>query len=347
MSSQGFTLAELAEMTNSKVVGSKEFRVMSVNTLENAKANEASFLANPRYIEAMKKSQAGVICIDEKTPLPEGKNFLVSNDPSKAFQMIAELILSKKSTLENGIHPTAIIHPQARIEENVSIGAYCVIEKGAHIQKNTRIYPHVYIGYNVAIGIDCILYPQVTVREDCQLNNRVIIQPGAVIGSCGFGYIPDKQGHYQKLNQIGRVIIEDDVEIGANTTIDRARFNATIIKKGTKIDNLVQVAHNVEIGQHTAIAAQTGIAGSSKVGSHVLMGGQVGIIGHVEVGDQVMLATRTGVSKNLPKKGAYRGSPAIPLDQYNRQYVYLKQIEKFVKQIKELQKQVDELKQKF
>lgn len=338
-----FTLAELAEKTSARLVGNPEVIISGVDTLEEATPRDASFLANPRYNEAMKQSKAGVICIAPDTPLIESKNYLISISPSLTFQTIAHLLLSsqKKSAFQ-GIHPTAVIHPSALIGQNVMIGPYAVIDQGCIIGEETSIGPHVSVGYDVAIGKNCVLHPSSVVREQCRLGDRVILQPGAIIGSCGFGYLLDAKGTYQKLEQLGIVILEDDVEIGANTTIDRSRFKETIVRKGSKIDNLCQIAHNVEIGAHNVIAAQTGIAGSSKTGKYVMFGGQVGVVGHVEVDDEVMVATRGGVSKSL-KKGKYRGSPAIPIQEYNRQEVHVRKLEEYVSRIKELQKQIASL----
>lgn len=340
-----YSLAELASFCGAELVGNPTDTIVGVNTLEEATLEDASFLANSRYTESMKRSQAGVICIAPQMPLIEGKNYLISSDPSLAFQKIAELILatSSQSSGFSGIHPTAVIHETAEIGPGVTIGPYAVIDQGAKIGANTRIGPHVCIGYQVEIGTDCEIHPSCVIRERCRLGNRVILQPGAIIGSCGFGYILDpKTGAYSKLEQLGIVILEDDVEIGANTTIDRARFKATIIRKGTKIDNLVQIAHNVEVGQHNAIAAQTGIAGSTKTGRYVMLGGQTGILGHVELADQVQVASKGGVSKSL-KTGTYRGSPAIPIAEYNRQEVHVRKLEEYVQRLKLLEQKVAEL----
>lgn len=196
------------------------------------------------------------------------------------------------------------------------------------------------------IGSDCHLYPNAIVRERCQIGNRVILQPGAVIGSCGFGYTTDNRGRHSKLNQVGIVIIEDDVEIGANTTIDRSRFKATVIGRGTKIDNLVQIAHGVVIGQDNIIVSQTGIAGSTRTGNWVIIGGQVAITGHITIADRVMIAARTGISKSITEAGKYGGLPAVPLKEHQRHSVYLRNIEKYVKEIKELQDRLFELERK-
>lgn len=344
---KAFTLSDLAAKTSARLVGDPAYIISGVDTLEEATPQDVSFLANSRYREAMKHSQAGVICVDHQTPLIEGKNYLISDNPSLAFQAIAALLLSshKKSGFQ-GIHPTAVIHPTAQIGQNVTIGPYAAIDQGVVIGAGTYIGPHVSIGSDVVIGENCILHPSSVVREQCRLGNRVILQPGAVIGSCGFGYIPDARGCYQKLEQLGIVVLEDDVEIGANTTIDRSRFKKTVIGKGSKIDNLCQIAHNVQIGPHNAIAAQTGIAGSSKTGRHVMMGGQVGIVGHVELDDEVMIATRGGVSKSL-KKGKYRGSPAMPINEYHRQEVHVRKLEEYVARLKELEKQIAALEERL
>lgn len=340
--SKSFTLAELAAQTGAQLIGNESDLITGVNTLEEAKAEDASFLANSRYREMMKISSAGLICVDFDTPLIKGRNYLLSKDPSRTFQTVAELLLSSGSSGFSGIHPTSIIHETAQIASNVTIGPYAVIDRNVQIGEGTIIGSHVSIGFEVTIGKECRLYSGTTVRERCQINDRVVLQSGSVIGSCGFGFIPNSLGHYQKLEQLGVVILESDVEIGANTTVDRSRFKATIIKKGTKIDNLCQIAHNVEIGEHNIIAAQTGIAGSSKTGKHVMLGGQVGVVGHVELADGVMVATRGGVSKNLPK-GKYRGSPAIIFKDYQRQEVHVRKIGEYVEWIKKLEKRIAEL----
>lgn len=337
-----FSLAQLAKHSSSELIGDPEWSITGVNTLEEASSKDASFLSNSRYAQAMKQSQAGVICIDRNAPRIEGKNYLLSDDPSRAFQIIAELLSSSSLSGFEGIHPTAIIHETAQIGQNVTIGPYAVIDRDARVGDHTFIGPHVSIGFDVAIGTNCILHPGAVIRERCRLGNRVILQPGAVIGSCGFGYTPDAQGHFHKLEQLGIVILEDDVEIGANTTIDRARFKATLIQQGTKIDNLCQIAHNVKIGKHNAIAAQTGLAGSTETGSHCMLGGQVGIVGHVSLENQVMVATRGGVSKSL-KTGKYRGSPAIPIQEYNRQEVHVRKLAQYAERLKKLEQKVAKL----
>ncbi|HEY2810580.1 MAG TPA: UDP-3-O-(3-hydroxymyristoyl)glucosamine N-acyltransferase [Rhabdochlamydiaceae bacterium] len=340
MDTKTFTLAELAEYTRSSLIGDPDYLISGVDAIDSASAKDASFLANPRYRSLLKTTQAGVVCIDRNTLVEEGKNYLVSDDPSIAFQIIAEKLLQASSSGFSGVHPTAVIHPQAKLGKNVTVGPYVVIDQGAEIGDQTRLAPFVYIGAQVKIGKKCLIHSHVAIRERCRIGDRVILQPGAVIGSCGFGYATNAQGQHTKLEQLGIVVIDDDVEIGANTTIDRARFQETRIGRGTKIDNLVQIGHNVVLGQDNIIVSQTGIAGSSKTGKHVIMGGQAGVVGHVEITDNVMIATRGGVSKSLTQPGKYAGGPVMPLSDYNKQQVQLRKISEYVEKIEELEKRL-------
>lgn len=348
MDTKKFSLAELSEFTKATLIGNPSHLISDIDAIDSACSEDAAFLANPRYRSALKTTQAGVICIDRNTAIEEGKNFLVSDDPSFAFQIIVEMLLSQKSqTGFTGIHPTAVIHPTAKIGSDVSIGPHVVIDQGAHVGDHTKILPFVFVGAHVKVGSHCLFHPHVTIRERCIIGNRVILQPGAVIGACGFGYVTNAQGKHTKLEQLGIVIIEDDVEIGANTTIDRARFKKTTISHGTKIDNLVQIGHNVTLGPDNIIVSQTGIAGSAKTGKNVIMGGQAGVVGHVEITDGVMIATRGGVSKSIDLPGKYAGGPVMSLSEYNKQQVYLRKIIDYVKQIENLEKKVKILEEKL
>jgi UDP-3-O-[3-hydroxymyristoyl] glucosamine N-acyltransferase len=345
MTSRQFTLEELAQITGAKLIGDPGHTITGIDALESATRSDASFLANLSYASLLHQSQAGVVCIDPSFALVEGKNFLVSDNPSRTFQQIIEIFLSAETRESGfkGVHPTAAVHPETHIADNVTIGPYAVIDRGAKIGAGTKIGACVSIGPGVEIGIACTIYPHVTIRECCIIGNRVTIQPGAVIGSCGFGYTTDARGVHTKLDQVGTVVIEDDVEIGANATIDRGRFKETRIGQGSKIDNLVQIAHNVQIGPNNIIIAQVGIAGSTRTGRNVVLGGQVGVIGHLELGDGVMVAARGGVSKSLPKRGKYAGAPAMPLTEHNRKQVHLNRIEGYVKQIESLEKRLNAL----
>lgn len=343
-----FTLTQLATLTKSKLVGNPDHQIHDVADLESATANDASFLANPRYEQAMQRSEAGVVFVHPSTSLIAERNFLVNENPSSAFQLAVDAFYEEAQELSGftGIHPTAVIHDSCKIGANVTIGPHAVIDKNVTIRDGTFIGSGCYLGPRTTIGKDCILHPHVTIREGCIVGNRVILQPGVVIGSCGFGYNTSNQGKHTKLNHVGSVTLEDDVEIGANTTIDRARFKTTRIGHGTKLDNLIQIAHNVELGEDNIMAAQTGIAGSTKTGRCVMSGGQVAIAGHIELGDGVMIAAKSGVSKSLPKSGKYNGIPALPLNEYNRGTVYLRNIEKYVEQIKALEQRIGELEAK-
>jgi UDP-3-O-[3-hydroxymyristoyl] glucosamine N-acyltransferase len=336
----GFSLTELADLLQCELVGQSQDRILGVASLEKAEKTDASFLANPRYREAMLLSRAGVICIDHRSLVSEGKNFFISSDPSGIFQKIAELLdRHRGESAFTGIHSTAVIDRSAQIGQDVTIGPYAVVDANAQIGDKSTIEAHCFIGHHVQIGTDCHIHPLCVVREYCCLGNRVILQSGAVIGSCGFGYTTDAHGCHQKLKQIGIVVIEDDVEIGANATIDRSRFDATRIRRGTKIDNLVQIAHNVEVGEHNLIAAQTGIAGSAKTSHHVMMGGQVGVLGHIEISSGALIAARSGISKSIPC-GKFRGSPAVPISEYNRQKIHVRKLEEYVQRIKQLEEKV-------
>lgn len=340
-----YTLAEIAEETKSQLKGNPNLIITGVADLETATEKDVSFLANPRYERAMQDSHAGAVFVSHSTPLTENRNFLVTENPSIAFQKLIEAFYGHKSKLSafNGIHPTAIIHETSRIGQHVTIGPYAVIDQHATIGDGTTIGTGCYLGPYTSIGTDCLLHPGSIVREQCSIGNRVIIQPGAVIGSCGFGFTTDKQGHHTKLSQVGTVIIHDDIEIGANTTIDRARFKSTVVGRGTKIDNLVQIAHNVAVGEHNLIVAQSGIAGSTTTGRNVVIAGQVAIAGHLKLVDGVILSARSGVSKSLLKPGKYGGAPAFPMDQYNRNTVQIRNIATYIEEIKTLQQRIADL----
>ncbi|HRD55356.1 MAG TPA: UDP-3-O-(3-hydroxymyristoyl)glucosamine N-acyltransferase [Parachlamydiaceae bacterium] len=346
MQKKNFSLKEIAALTGSELIGNPEKLVSHVSDLENATANDLSFLANPRYEQAMRNSNAGAIFMAKGMEAAPNKNFLLHDEPSRAFQQMIELFYGKehKMTGFTGIHETAVVHSSVKLESGVEIGPLAVIDEGVVIGKDTKIGAGCIIGPYTVIGSHSFFHPRVTVRENCVIGNHVVIQPGAVIGSCGFGFITDKNGRHTKLNQVGNVIVEDHVEIGANTTIDRARFKSTKIGQGTIIDNLVQIAHGVTIGKHTIIVSQTGIAGSTEIEDHVVIAGQVAINGHIKICKGTMLAARAGVAKSIDKPGKYGGYPARPLTEYNRSVVRMANIESSIKEIKELKKEIAELK---
>lgn len=341
-----YLLEDIAALTKASLHGNPKLIIKGISDLGSAEESDVSFLANPKYAKLLSTSKAGAIFVPPSlTPMPN-MNFLVVENPSKAFQVIAELIMKNRPMQSGfqGIHKTAVIHPDAKIGENVIIGPNAVIDAKAIIGSHSEIGPGCFIGASSIIGQNTKLHANVTVREGCFIGNRVIIQPGAVIGSCGFGYTTTAQGHHEKLNQIGSVLIEDDVEIGANTTIDRARFKSTRIGKGSKIDNLVMIAHGVKIGENNLLVAQSGIAGSSETGSNVILAGQSGVVGHVSLGDGVIIAAQTGVSKSIKEKGSYSsGFPAMPVLDFNKMAVHLRRLGDYVEKIKDHEKRILDL----
>ena len=336
--SKSYRLSELAHLIGCTVDGDETVTIDGVDELGNAKKGELSFLANPKYYKKMLSTNASAICIDEKTHKLPHQNYLISNNPSQAFQKaMAFFIQEIPRPSYSGIHPTSVIHKKAQIGKNVTIGPFCVIDQGVVIKENTTLHPHVTIYSGAQIGENCEFHSHSIVREGVIIKNRVILQPGAVIGGCGYGYIQDTTGKHIKVPQMGSVILEDDVEIGSNSTIDRARFKNTIIKRGSKIDNLVMIAHNVEIGEDNLIISQTGIAGSTKTGKHVILAGQTGVSGHLIIGDRVMIAGQSGVHKSILDPGSYMGSPAKPVKEFVKEQSLIKRLVKHIDRLKELE----------
>lgn len=341
-----YTLIELAEITGAKLVGDSSHSITGAESLETATSSDASFLANSLYIKDLKKSKAGVVFLSQSPDFALKTNYLIHSNPSKAFQQVIELFhdASLFNTGFENIHPTAVIHATAKIASNVEIGPYTIIDQNVEIGSNTKIYGHVSIGPHTKIGESCTLYPLATIRENCEIHNHVTLQSGAVIGACGFGYITTHLGVHNKLKHVGKVVLEDHVEVGANTTIDRARFTETRIKAGTKVDNLVQIGHGVEIGENSLIISQTGIAGSSKLGKFTVLAGQVGIVGHINIADHTTVAARGAITKNITKPGGrFGGAPAVSADKYYRQEAHIKKLDTYVDRIKELEKKITEL----
>lgn len=342
MSSPKYTIHELQSLLDLQAIGDLQHEITGVNDLQLAMPHEASFLDNSLYSSRHAMSQAGLIIVSPQIQLIEERNYFISSAPSLTFQKLIELfIISPKSAYEGEIHPKAIIHPSLIRGEALSVGPQAVIDQGVVIKDRTKIGANCFIGANVQIGADCEIYPNVVIREGTIIGDRCVIQSGVVIGSCGYGYHTDKNGKHHFLKQLGNVVIEDDVDIGANTTIDRARFKSTIIGKGTKIDNLVQIAHQVEIGEDCLIVSQVGIAGSTKIGKHVVIGGQSGIAGHLQITDQVLLGARSGVSKSIKEKGIFLGVPAMPEKEFKVYYTQMKNIGKLNQRVSALEEQLD------
>jgi UDP-3-O-[3-hydroxymyristoyl] glucosamine N-acyltransferase len=333
-----FTLQELAMMSGGELVGDPELKITGAASLAEAAPGEISFFVDRKYIALLRKTRASAVFVPvdfaEKTSAAQ----IRVPKPAKAFEQLVLKLAPKPVTFTPGIHPSAIVDPGAILGERVSIQPLAVIEAGTKIGDDTIIGAGSYIGPETVIGASCLIYPLVTIRERSRIGSRVIIHSGAVIGADGFGFemVDSRQ---QKIQQLGVVQIDDDVEIGANTTVDRARFGRTWIQQGVKIDNLVQIAHNVVIGKNSVIVAQTGISGSTRVGERVMMGGQVGIVGHLEIAAGTMIAAQTGVSKSLPG-GVWFGYPAVPLAEAKRQIAWIHRLGKLFARVKEIEKKL-------
>jgi len=333
-----FTLQELAAMSGGELVGDPTLKITSAASLVEATTGEISFFANRKYVGLLRKTRASAVFVPPDFAEPISAAQVRVANPAKAFEQVVLKLAPKPITFGPGVHPTAIIDPSAQLGERVSIQPHAVIEAGARIGDDTIIGAGTYIGHETVIGSACLIYPRVTIRERSRVGLRVIIHSGAVIGADGFGFeVVD--GRQKKLQQLGFVQIDNDVEIGANTTIDRARFGRTWIQEGVKIDNLVQIAHNVVVGKNSIIVAQTGISGSTRVGERVTMAGQVGIAGHVEIGDGTVIAGQSGVSKDL-RGGVWFGYPAVPFAEAKQQIAWIHRLGKLFARVKEIEKKL-------
>lgn len=336
------TLKELAELTESDLIGNPDYMIHGVDELQTATPEEISFFSNSKYKDLLKKTSAGAVCVDRKSPLIEGKNYLVSDNPSETFQkLVTYFLINQEKSGFSEIHPTSVIHESVIIGKNVQIGPLVVIDRGCVIGEGTKILSHVSIYPEVHIGKDVLIHSNVSIREGSRIGNSVILQPGCVIGGCGFGYITNQKGEHTKVKHFGIVVLEDFVEIGSNTTIDRARFKETRIKKGSKIDNLVMIAHNATIGENNLIVAQTGVAGSTRTGKRVILAAQAGVVGHVEITDDVILMARGAFSKNITESGAYGGAPAIKIREYHEQVIHAKRLADYSARIQALEKKIN------
>jgi len=305
-------LEKLVKKLGGVLEGDGNIDVRGVAGLEDATSTDLTFLANQKYASCVPETKAAAILVPSSWDRSAPCALIRVENTDRAFSMAAELFYEKPPRPSIGIHPTAVVDDSVKLGENVSIGAHCVVEADVEIGDNTIISAHCFVGFKTKIGADCFFYPLVSIREFGQIGNRVIIHNGAVIGSDGFGYAVEKDGTRTKIPQLGVVIIEDDVEIGANVAIDRARFGKTKIGKGTKVDNLVQIAHNVVIGEHSVLCGQAGIAGSTTLGSRVILAGQSGIAGHLTISDGAIVGAQAGVMKDVPEKDFVMGSPAMP-----------------------------------
>ncbi len=329
------TLNEIAQLIDGSVVGDGNIEIFGVCGIKEAKQGEITFVANPKYIALMEHTNASAI-ITTPDIKESSKPLILTENPSLAFAKLLSLIAPNEANHYKGVHPTAIIGKDVKLGKDIAIHPFVVIEDFSEIGDNTVLCAGVFVGNNTKVGSNTIVYPHVSIRERIIVGDRVIIHSGTVIGSDGFGFATVK-GLHQKIPQIGTVVIEDDVEIGANVTIDRARFDETLIKHGTKIDNLVQIAHNVVIGENSIIVAQSGISGSTILGKNVTLAGQAGIIGHINVGDNAVIAAKAGVTKSVPDNTCVSGYPAKPHQKAKRINACVQKLPDLYKLVNELQ----------
>ena len=337
-----FSAQQIAEFLKGEVVGNKDIKVSDFSKIEEGRSGTLTFLANPKYTHYIYETHADIVIVN-KTFEPERAISATLIKVDDAYQSIAQLftLVNNLKPRKTGISARADIAQSASIGKDIFVGAFVSIGENCKIGNNVTIHPNTQIGDNVSVGDGSIIYSNVSIYSDCVVGKNNIIHSGAVIGADGFGFAPDEEGHYHKIPQIGNVVLGDDVEIGANTTIDRATMGATHIGDGVKIDNLVQVAHNVEVGEYTAIAAQTGIAGSTKVGRRCIFGGQVGITGHISIADGTILGAQTGVSGNINEGGkVWAGSPVLPIDTFRRASVLIRKLPDIVHTVYDLEKKL-------
>jgi UDP-3-O-[3-hydroxymyristoyl] glucosamine N-acyltransferase len=340
-----FTAKEINLLLNGTLEGNPEVKVNKLAKIEDAQDGALSFLANPKYQAFLYTTKASVVIINQDLIIekPINATIIKVKDAYSSFSILLERYNSLKQD-KKGIEPQSFIHSDAKIGKNVYIGAFAYISAGAIIGDNTKIYPQCFIGDDVKIGENSSIQSGVKIYHDCIIGNKVTIHANTVIGGDGFGFAPQPDGSYVKVSQIGNVVIEDNVEIGANTCIDRATMGSTIIKEGVKLDNLIQIAHNAEIGRNTVIASQTGISGSAKIGESNIIGGQVGIVGHVTLAKGTQIQAKSGINKSIEEENKkFGGAPAQTFQNYMRSQVIIQRLPNMERKIEELQKLITKL----
>ncbi|MDC3260571.1 UDP-3-O-(3-hydroxymyristoyl)glucosamine N-acyltransferase [Winogradskyella sp.] len=337
-----FTAEQIAGILEGTVIGDSNVEVSTLSKIEEGKKGSLTFLANPKYKSYIYSTAASITIVNNDfEPEEELATTLIKvDDAYKAFTKLLEYYNQIKLN-KSGIENPSFISESAKTGENLYIGAFSYVGDNVKIGNNVKIFPNSYIGDNVVIGNNSIIFSGGKIYSECIIGNNCVINSGAIIGADGFGFTPDENGVYSKVPQIGNVVIEDDVDIGAATTIDRATLGSTIIRKGVKLDNQIQIAHNVEIGKNTVIAAQTGIAGSTKIGENCQIGGQVGVAGHLTIGNGVRVQAQSGIGRNIKDNEVLQGSPSFGYSDWNKSYVYFKNLPKIVKTINNLEKKVN------
>ena len=335
-----FSAQQIAMLLGGKVIGDANRKVSDVGPIESAHEGQLSFLCDAKYLPHLPQTGASVVLMTESIPFDGETNatLIRVENARAAMGQLLSLVAKAMNPAKQGVEQPSFVSEDLVIPDDAYIGAFAYIGKNVQLGKGVQIYPHTYIGDNVKIGDNTILYSGVKVYYNCVIGKDCILHAGVVVGSDGFGFEPDAKGVNQKLPQIGNVIIEDDVEIGANTTVDRAMMGSTIIRRNAKLDNLVQVAHNVEIGESTFMCAQVGVAGSTKVGGHCILAGQVGVAGHITIADNCVFGAQSGIANHVKKSGMYQGSPIIDAMNWRRSVVGFKQLPDIMKRLQELEK---------
>jgi len=342
-----FTAKQVSSLLGGKVEGDENLKVNTLSKIEEGIPGSLSFLANPKYIQHIYTTKASLVIVNDDFVAEQPVQATLIRVPNayesfvKLLEVYNQIQLDKK-----GIEQPSFISPSVKMGKDIYVGAFAYVGNNAVIGNNVKIYPQVFIGDNVTIGDNTTLFSGAKVYSECKVGSNCTLHTGTVIGADGFGFTPNSENNYKKVPQIGNVIIEDHVEIGANTSIDRATLGSTIIRKGVKLDNLIQIAHNVEIGENTVIAAQTGIAGSTKIGKDCMIGGQVGIVGHITIADKVKIAAQSGIGSSITTEGEIvQGSPAFGIGDYKRTYVVFRKLPELEKRVKELEQMLKDLKQ--
>ena len=336
-----FTAAQIAVILEGEVEGNPEIEVSKLSKIEEGGPESLSFLANPKYTQFIYTTKASIVIVNKifKVEKEINSTLIRVEDAYKSFSKLLEYYNQVKMN-KTGIESPVFISKSAIYGENVYIGAFAYLGENIKIGNNTKIYPNVYIGDNVTIGDNVMLFSGAKIYSDTIIGDNCVIHSSAILGADGFGFAPNEQGEFIKVPQTGNVIIEDNVDVGAATSIDRATLGSTIIRKGVKLDNHIQIAHNVEIGKNTVIAAQTGIAGSAKIGENCMIGGQVGIVGHITIGNNVKIQAQSGIGRNVKDNEILQGSPALPYSDYNKSYVHFKNLPKTMDRINMLEKTI-------
>ena len=336
-----FTAAQIAVILEGEVEGNPEIEVSKLSKIEEGGPESLSFLANPKYTQFIYTTKASIVIVNKifKAEKEIHSTLIRVEDAYKSFSKLLEYYNQVKMN-KTGIESPVFISKSATYGENIYIGAFAYLGENIKIGNNTKIYPNVYIGDNVVIGDNVILFSGAKIYSDTLIGDNCVIHSSAILGADGFGFAPNEQGEFIKVPQTGNVVIEDNVDVGAATSIDRATLGSTIIRKGVKLDNHIQIAHNVEIGKNIVIAAQTGIAGSAKIGENCMIGGQVGIAGHITIGNNVKIQAQSGIGRNVKDNETLQGSPALPYSDYNKSYVHFKNLPKTMSRINILEKTI-------